>query len=123
METIGSTRKTSVRTVRALEIQAKPAFSGIEVQIEIEADGFLYNMVRNIAGALVEIGKGRFTPNWLDGVLASRQRDSESQTAPARGLCLVHVRYPESVFVDSGAQTEVSEACGAPSGPFESSEM
>ena len=123
MESIGSTRKTSVRTVRALEIDVKPAFSGIELQLEIEADGFLYNMVRNIAGALVEIGRGRFTPRWLDAVLASRQRNSESQTAPARGLCLMHVQYPESVFVDSGAETEVSGSTDAPSGPLESPEM
>lgn len=98
-ETLGSTRKTSVRTVRRLDVTAVQAIAGREIQIEISADGFLYNMVRNITGALVEIGKGRFGPNWLDALIASKERDSESQTAPARGLCLMSVEYPESLFI------------------------
>ena len=100
-ETLGSTRKTSVRTVRRLDVTAIQGLAGREIQIEISADGFLYNMVRNIAGALVEIGKGRFGPKWLDAMIASRERSSESQTAPARGLCLMSVEYPESLYIDS----------------------
>jgi tRNA pseudouridine38-40 synthase len=98
-EALGSTRKTSVRTVRELVVSQRAALAGSTIEVEIEADGFLYNMVRNIVGALVEIGKGRFPPHWLDEVLESRTRDSVSQTAPARGLCLVRVDYPEEVFL------------------------
>jgi tRNA pseudouridine38-40 synthase len=98
-ETLGSTRKTSVRTVRRLQVIPIDALAGKELHIEIQADGFLYNMVRNITGALVEIGKGRFGPAWLDGMIAARARDPESQTAPARGLCLMDVEYPESLYL------------------------
>ena len=102
-ETLGSPRKTSVRTVRKLEVREVVRLGGRELWVEIEADGFLYNMVRNIAGALVEIGKGRFSPAWLETLLEGRERDSESQTAPARGLCLMRVDYPESVFLEEAS--------------------
>lgn len=99
-ESLGSRRKTSVRTVRDLVILEQSALAGRELVIEIEADGFLYNMVRNIVGALVAIGKDRFPPEWLDSVLASRDRITESPTAPARGLCLISVSYPDRLFLD-----------------------
>jgi len=100
-ESLGSNRKTSVRTVRKLQVNPIPSLAGREIQIEIQADGFLYNMVRNITGALVEIGKGRFGPIWLDAMIQSKKRDPESQTAPARGLCLMCVEYPDSVYSDA----------------------
>jgi tRNA pseudouridine38-40 synthase len=59
----------------------------------------LYNMVRNIAGALCEVGVGRFGYRWIQTVLESRERDSSSQTAPPQGLCLVKVNYPDSLFL------------------------
>lgn len=99
-ETLGSPRKTSVRTIHALDINLQPTLGGSEITIEIEADGFLYNMVRNIAGALVEIGKDRFSPLWIDSLLNSSQRSTESQTAPSRGLCLLYVKYPPSLFLN-----------------------
>jgi tRNA U38,U39,U40 pseudouridine synthase TruA len=74
---------------------------GREITIDIQADGFLYNMVRNITGALVEIGRGRFDPIWLEECLKSRQRALESQTAPARGLCMMNVEYPAWIYLDS----------------------
>lgn len=98
-QTLGSVRKTTTRTVRNLELYEQHALAGQEWVLEIEADGFLYNMVRNIVGALVEVGKGRFSAAWISEVLASRERDSDSQTAPSRGLCLVRVDYPRSVFL------------------------
>lgn len=105
-ESLGSNRKTSIRTVKALEISQHPVMAGNELRLEIEADGFLYNMVRNIAGALVEIGRGRFEPGWIETVLASRRRALESQTAPARGLCLLRVDYPEHLLSPSQAHEE-----------------
>ncbi|XZE43756.1 tRNA pseudouridine(38-40) synthase TruA [Pirellulaceae bacterium SH467] len=98
-ETLGSPRKSSIRSIYDLPIQAEPHLDGQNVSIEIEADGFLYNMVRNIVGALCEVGLGRFDPSWVQAVLESKQRDSSSQTAPGQGLCLVCVRYPEHLFV------------------------
>ncbi|MEM9588904.1 MAG: hypothetical protein AAGA03_16605, partial [Planctomycetota bacterium] len=63
------------------------------ISIEVEADGFLYNMVRNIVGSLVEIGRGRREPSWLADVLASKDRDRAGPTAPAHGLFLQRVDY------------------------------
>ncbi len=99
-ETLGSPRKTSVRTIHALDINLRPTLGGTEITIEIEADGFLYNMARNITGALVEIGKDRFSPLWIDSLLNSSKRSAVSQTAPARGLCLLYVKYPPSLFLN-----------------------
>ncbi len=63
------------------------------IVFEIAGDGFLRHMVRNIAGSLVDIGRGRFPPAWLDEVLASRDRTRAGRTAPAQGLFLVGVQY------------------------------
>ncbi len=98
-ESIGSVRKTSVRTVRELTVRSAPAIDGVDIVIEIEADGFLYNMVRNITGALVDVGSERFAPRRMQLVLDARVRDTTSQTAPARGLCLDSVQYPPHMFL------------------------
>jgi tRNA pseudouridine38-40 synthase len=99
-QTLGSIRKTTIRTIRCVDIHEQEALAGTEVIVEIEADGFLYNMARNIVGALTELGKGRFHSTWIREVLESRQRAPEGQTAPARGLCLLRVDYPDRVFQD-----------------------
>jgi tRNA pseudouridine38-40 synthase len=74
---------------------------GNDICIEVEADGFLYNMVRNIVGSLVDIGTGRFGVHWIKDVLESKDRGRAGQTAPPQGLCLLHVEYPEACFIPS----------------------
>lgn len=59
----------------------------------ITADGFLYKMVRNIVGSLLEIGKGKQDPEWMDWVLEARDRRQAGPVAPARGLVLEKVWY------------------------------
>ncbi|MCX5712687.1 MAG: hypothetical protein NTY47_06460 [Candidatus Omnitrophica bacterium] len=61
--------------------------------IEVEVDGFLYNMVRNIAGTLVEIGRGRFPVGSMKKILSSRSRKFCGPTAPPHGLYLIQVKY------------------------------
>jgi tRNA pseudouridine38-40 synthase len=63
------------------------------LEIEVAADGFLYNMVRNIVGALVEVGRGAQPAEWIAQVLAARSRLVRYPTAPPRGLFLVEVYY------------------------------
>ena len=63
------------------------------IEIDIEANGFLYNMARNIAGTLVEIGRGKFPPGNMKRILKSKDRKTAGPTAPARGLCLIGVKY------------------------------
>jgi tRNA pseudouridine38-40 synthase len=70
-----------------------PAFG--RIVLEIAADGFLYNMVRNITGALVEVGRGAQPVEWIAEVLAGRNRRVRYPTAPPQGLFLVEVYYCE----------------------------
>ena len=59
----------------------------------MRADGFLQHMVRNIAGTLVEIGRGKISPEAIGAILHSRQRSQAGPTAPPQGLFLVRVHY------------------------------
>jgi tRNA pseudouridine38-40 synthase len=94
-ETTPSTRLSKVRTIHALEvIRPSPAADplGAEVWVEVEGNGFLYNMVRIIAGSLVMVGAGRRGPSWLAEALAARQRPAAGPTAPPQGLVLVSIQ-------------------------------
>ena len=62
---------------------------------EIAADGFGWNMVRNLVGAAVCVGEGRFPPAWMSEILTQTTRVSDSYVFPARGLTLVRVDYPD----------------------------
>jgi tRNA pseudouridine38-40 synthase len=68
---------------------------GDEVYIDVRGNAFLRNMVRILAGTLVDAGHGRMDPGELRRVLLSHNRRSAGQTAPAQGLCLVEVFYPK----------------------------
>ena len=92
-EASGSERSSSVRTVRELTVQRQAGDFLERIVMEIEADGFLYNMVRNIVGALVDIGRGKQPVAWLASVLAARDRRRAAMTAPPQGLFLVRVDY------------------------------
>jgi len=92
-ETAGSPRLTSVRTVLDLAVERRQAELTDRVIIEVEADGFLYNMVRNIVGTLVQVGQGRAGESWPAEVLALCDRTKAGMTAPAQGLFLVGVEY------------------------------
>lgn len=88
-ETAGSERASTVRTVLALTV----ARVGDRIDIEVTGDGFLYNMVRSIAGTLVEVGRGAKPTEWVGRVLAARDRAAAGPTAPAQGLVLLRVEY------------------------------
>jgi tRNA pseudouridine38-40 synthase len=60
---------------------------------EIEANAFLFRMVRSIVGTLLAVGRGKLSPDEFDQVLASQDRSLAGKTAPARGLCLIQVAY------------------------------
>jgi tRNA pseudouridine38-40 synthase len=63
------------------------------IDISMEADGFLRYMVRNIVGALVDIGRGRCSRKELAGIMAAKDRKKAGLTAPPQGLFLKEVRY------------------------------
>lgn len=85
----GSACKDTIRTIKKIKLGRDKEL----IYIDIEADGFLYNMARNIAGTLIEIGRGKFAPGAMSRILAARDRRTAGPTAPARGLCLMGVKY------------------------------
>jgi tRNA pseudouridine38-40 synthase len=88
-QTVGSERLSTVRTVFACDVFRQQD----EIQIEVEADGFLYNMVRTIAGTLILVGSGRWSPQSVSEIIASADRKKAGPTAPAKGLAMLWVRY------------------------------
>ena len=82
-------REDTVRTVKRLDIKKKDDV----IHIDIEANGFLYKMVRNIVGTLVEIGSGQLPEGSIKSILTKKDRGAAGATAPANGLCLVEVFY------------------------------
>ncbi|MDN5869381.1 MAG: tRNA pseudouridine(38-40) synthase TruA [Nitrococcus sp.] len=80
-----------VRTLHRLDITR----CGDYFYVDVEANAFLHHMVRNIAGVLLSIGTGAHPPRWSWEILQARDRTAGGITAPAGGLYLVSVRYPE----------------------------
>jgi tRNA pseudouridine38-40 synthase len=87
--------KSPRRRIETIRVAAE----GSLVTIEVTANAFLHHMVRNIVGSLVPVGAGEQPPAWLADVLASRDRARAGITAPALGLYLTRVRYPEALGI------------------------
>ncbi len=85
--------KTSSRRIDSVEITV----DGEMIFIDVTGEGFLKNMVRIMAGTLVDIGRGRFEPGHVRWLLRNHDRQKAGVTAPAQGLCLVRVYYGENV--------------------------
>jgi tRNA pseudouridine38-40 synthase len=108
-ETAGAPRKTSVRTISHIaviragteRIWSRSAISNPQsansnsslVFLEVAADGFLYNMVRAIAGTLINVGRGYWPAEQVAEILRNQNRTQAGPTAPAHGLFLVRVDY------------------------------
>lgn len=95
----GAPRKGTVRTVFRLEVRRGRAGGPQHaVVIDLEANGFLYNMARAIVGTLVEVGRGARPESWPAEVLSAADRTVAGPTAPPQGLFLVavHYRAPEA---------------------------
>ena len=82
-------RESSVRTITLCQVEQE----GDVIKISVAADGFLYNMVRNIVGTLVEVGRGRWEPDMIDTILEAKDRNAGGPIAPASGLCLMEIFY------------------------------
>ena len=91
----GGTAKTTVRTITKADLVQM----GDEIILTVEGDAFLYNMVRIIAGTLIEIGLGRRTINAFSEAYETLDRLSLGVTAPPQGLELTKVYYPDAAFV------------------------
>jgi tRNA pseudouridine38-40 synthase len=87
---VGSPTRTATRTV--LRAEWKKGREGF-LRFEIEATGFLKQMVRAIVGTLVEVGKGKIRAAQFQKIIESKDRKKAGPTAPARGLFLKEVKY------------------------------
>ena len=90
----GSSVATTVRTVTRASVERE----GDVILFRIAADGFLYNMVRILAGTLLDVGLGKLLPEDLLRITASRDRAEAGMTMPAHGLYLDRVQYAEDFF-------------------------
>ena len=104
-----SQSKTTLRTITGISVTQTSVAMPREIVIRVSGTGFLYNMVRIIAGTLMEVGRGaipekyRDCPKeWIKSVLEALDRRAAGPTAPAQGLCLVEYK-----FVDTDAPGRV----------------
>lgn len=92
----GSQVKSKVRTIEDIAVLEEPfnfGNGGKIIKIRVSGNGFLYNMVRIIAGTLVEVGLGRRTAEQIKEALASGERQLAGPTAPPQGLMLLEIKY------------------------------
>lgn len=90
----GSPRHSTVRRLEHGHLIARRE----RLVLVVQGNGFLYNMVRNLAGTLLDVGRAKLGPDDVSTILASRDRRRAGATAPAAGLYLVRVLYPERAF-------------------------
>lgn len=92
-------RANSTRAHSLVEIQEIKCFqSNLIITVEIQADGFLYGMVRLIMGLLIEVGRKKLTPNDFTQIWQTQDRPAVKYSAPAKGLCLLRVGYENFPF-------------------------
>jgi tRNA pseudouridine38-40 synthase len=81
----------TIRTIYRLEVSKNEDF----ITISVTGSGFLYNMVRIIAGTLIEVGRGAYPPTKMKDILAGLERGLSGPTAPAKGLTLMNIEYQQ----------------------------
>lgn len=87
----GSQVESTVREIYDLHVKK----DGGLLTISVTGNGFLYNMVRIIAGTLLKVGGGHILPEEIEGIIEGKDRQLAGPTAPAKGLTLVKIRYPD----------------------------
>ena len=89
--------ETTVRTIYSLEVleEELPDLGGRRIRIRVTGNGFLYNMVRILAGTLIQVGLGAYAPEDMEPMLMACDRQAAGPTAPAQGLTLIGMKYPE----------------------------
>ena len=93
----GSRRRDGITTLQEVRVQRQ----GDLITVELQASGFLYGMVRLLMGQLVAVGEGRLEAETLLGHWRNQQRVAIKEAAPAHGLCLLRVGYPQPVFAEA----------------------
>ena len=88
----GTSSKSSVRIIYKAEVIEMP---GERIYIELTGNGFLYNMVRIIAGTLVDVGIGKIEPSDIEKIIESKERSNAGKTLQPQGLYLLKVEYED----------------------------
>lgn len=91
--TVKTQTEETVRTIYSLDIDKREDM----ITLRISGSGFLYNMVRIIAGTLLEVGKGTYSPEYVEEILEARSRAFAGPTMSARGLTLISLEYETEV--------------------------
>ena len=89
-----TTAETTVRTITDIDVRREGSY----VKITVSGTGFLYNMVRIIAGTLIDVGLGRRAEGFTKAALDALDRRSAGPTAPARGLMLIKYEFLDQCF-------------------------
>ena len=97
-ESILADGRSTSRFLTKLQVSAVTEVGESYVALDVEGNAFLHNMVRAITGTLVEVGSGRRDPSWVAEVLAACDRAAAGPTAPACGLTLERVDYPQGAL-------------------------
>ncbi|MBR2370991.1 MAG: tRNA pseudouridine(38-40) synthase TruA [Clostridia bacterium] len=92
----GSKIEDATRTVLNASVTVSPNDPDI-LLFEVEADGFLYNMVRIMVGTLLEVAEGKLSTDGIDGIIAAKDRKKAGRTVPPHGLYLECVNYPDNI--------------------------
>jgi tRNA pseudouridine38-40 synthase len=100
---VGCQAKSSSRNVEEISVSRQNDL----VYLDIRANAFLYHMVRNIAGSLIEVGKGEQDVDWFADVLGAGDRNLAAATAPAAGLYFLQARYEDRFKLPTGVKKPV----------------
>ena len=92
---VNSTALSNVRTIKRISVERKES----DIVIQITGNGFLYNMVRIIAGTLMEVGRKKYPPEMINTMLEKKDRTVSGPTAPANGLVLVSYKFQENTLI------------------------
>jgi len=95
-----SRSNTDVKTYNCSILNTEWILNGSLLIFHITADRFLRNMVRAIVGTLIEVGIGKTTIEEFEQIIESKDRCNAGPSAPAQGLFLSNIKYPENIFLD-----------------------
>ena len=88
----GGQAETSIRTIYSLDVEKRDSI----ITIRVKGNGFLYNMVRIIAGTLIKVGAGEILPEEIPAILEAKDRSAAGPTAPAKGRNMIGLEYEEN---------------------------
>jgi tRNA pseudouridine38-40 synthase len=103
-------RQTTIRTILSSIWEQRRSEAGSLLVYRVRGNGFLHHMVRNLVGTMLDVGRGHLAAGDIQEILAARSRSAAGPTAPARGLFLHSVEYPDGDFPADASIRDENEA-------------